>query len=99
MTLKVLTANRLVDGEVVYLTEVETWSLWLDHGRVAETSEQEEGLLAFAAAAVEARAVVDPYLIPVEPAVHGLRALSQREIIRALGPSIRQDLGKQALGR
>ena len=99
MTQKVLTANRLSDGEVVYLTEAETWSLWRDHGRTAETPEQQEALLALGAAAVEARQVLDPYLIPVQPNDFGLRALSQREILRALGPSVRQDLGKQSLGR
>ena len=93
----VVTANRLDDGEVVYLTAAGTWSKWLDEGEVALTEERGAELLTLAAALVADRQVVDPYLIPVEREEAGLRPLSQREIIRSKGPSIRLDLGKQAV--
>ena len=99
MALKVVTANRLNDGDVVYLTAAGDWSAWLDDGGPAETPEQEAALLEQAARAVHARLVVDPYLMPVAEDGGRFRPLSQREIIRAAGPSVRTDLGKQAQGR
>ena len=96
MTLKVVTANRLDDGDVVYLTATGEWSAWLDDSGPAETPEEEAALLESAEQAVRGRLVVDPYLMPVEHDEGRLRPLSQREIIRAAGPSVRLDLGKQA---
>ena len=43
------------------------------------------------------RKVVDPYLVDVEIAADGRsRPRHYREALRALGPSMRPDLGKQA---
>ena len=98
MTLKVLTANRLIDGEVVYLTPNRDWSEWLsdaaplageaEHIRVQNIGEE----------AVADRVVVAPYLVPVEDVAGELRPLSQREWIRAKGPSVHPAFGKQAVG-
>ena len=56
-------------------------------------------LLALAEADAAARhEVVDPYLIDVEEEGGALRPTKYREAIRCLGPTIRQDLGKQAEG-
>lgn len=99
MALKILTANRLIDGEVVYLTADSFWSLWLDESDRAETPDGEEVLVARAEHAVAEREVVDPYLMPVLDDGGRLRPLSQRETIRAKGPSVRTDLGKQAIRR
>ena len=99
MTLKVLTANRLIDGEVVDLTANCGWSLWLDEGDRVETPDGEEVLVARAAHAVAECEVVDPYVMPVADDGGRLRPLSQRETIRAKGPSVRTDLGKQAIRR
>ncbi len=99
MTLKVLTANRLIDGEVVYLTADCGWSPWLNESDRAETPDGVAVLVARAAHAVDEREVVDPYLMPVAADGGRLQPLSQRETIRAKGPSIRTDLGKQAFRR
>ena len=99
MTLKVLTANRLRDGDVVYLTAGGTWSQWLEDAALAETPEAEARLLALGEAALVQRLVVDPYLMAVTRVDGGFGPISQREIIRARGPSVRLDLGKQASGR
>ena len=54
-------------------------------------------LLAEAEPDVAACRIVTPYLIDVVEGPDGsLRATSERERIRALGPSVRLDLGKQA---
>ena len=99
MTLKVLTANRLRDGDVVYLTAEGAWSQWLEEADLAETPEAEAALLALGEQALDQRLVVDPYLMAVTRIDGGFGPVSQREIIRARGPSVRLDLGKQASGR
>ncbi|MEX2641962.1 MAG: DUF2849 domain-containing protein [Acetobacterales bacterium] len=95
--IQVMTANRLGDGEVVYLAEGGRWSEWLAESQLARDAAAAEALEATAAAAVKARQVVLPYLIPVEVAEDGgIAALSQRERIRAKGPTVHPAFGKQA---
>ncbi len=94
----ILTANRLDDGSVVYLTRAGAWSDWLEDGEVADSRERALELLDLGARRVEARQVVDPYLIVVRRDGYQVHPVGQREIIRSKGPSIRQDLGKQAVG-
>jgi hypothetical protein len=100
MTANIVTANRLTDGEVVYLATSGGWTEWLAESRVAESEEETAALLAMAEAAMGDREVVDAYAMAVGRADGAITALSQRERIRALGPTTRPDLGKQAvLGR
>jgi hypothetical protein len=99
MTLKVVTANRLGDGAVVYLAAAGAWSAWLEDAAAAETPDGEAALLSHAEQAVETRLVVGPYAMAVTRDRGRLRPTSQREVIRARGPSVRPDLGKQAAGR
>ena len=93
----ILTANRLDDGAVVYLTRAGGWSEWLEDGEVADSEARALELLTLGAARVGAHQVVDPYLIAVRRDGYGVEPLGQREIIRAKGPSVRLDLGKQAV--
>ncbi len=93
---KIMTANRLGDGEVVYLAAGGTWSAWLSDSRTAATEAEEGELLTGSETAVEQRLVVGAYLMPVALEAGEIRPLSQRERIRAKGPSVRLDLGKQA---
>lgn len=99
MTLHAVTANRLNDGQVVYLTPARSWSEKLQASQLAEAGEDADALLRAAQASVDARLVVEPYLIPVDSdATNGQapRAVGRRETIRAAGPSVRLDLGHQA---
>jgi Protein of unknown function (DUF2849) len=79
----VVTANRLVDGIVVYLAPDGGWTEELARARLADTEEETKALESDAAKAVANRAVVAVY--PMEVAVHdGVPvALSVRERIRA----------------
>jgi hypothetical protein len=52
--------------------------------------------MAMAERSVVDRLVVTPYLIAVEEGAKGLRASHIKERIRATGPTVRLDLGKQA---
>lgn len=93
--MKALTANRLLDGEVVF------WSAgqWVERFADAELFADED-------AATEAEAhgknqptvVVDVYLIDLVEAEGIWAPLSYRERIRALGPTNHLAHGKQAEG-
>jgi len=96
MTLQAITANRLVDGHVVYLREDDRWSPRIQEAIVADSDELAKTLLELAKRAVERRIVVDPYLFAVSVEDGRVRPLGRREEIRAAGPSVRTDLGYQA---
>lgn len=95
-TLKVLTANRLTDGEAVWFGSCGSWIETLDGAEAAETPELAEALEAIAARDVAANLVVDVALIDVRRVDGDLWPVRLRERIRAVGPTFRTDLGKQA---
>ncbi|HEY8948061.1 MAG TPA: DUF2849 domain-containing protein [Rhizomicrobium sp.] len=94
--LQVLTANRLRDGDVVYWQNGE----WADHfadANVFKDKPSADAALEAAQAFVKGRVVVNPYLFAVRDDAGRIRAVEEREIIRSEGPSVRRDLGKQAM--
>lgn len=96
---RIVTANRLDDGLVVYLNGASGgagWSERIDDARVARAEEDAAALLAQAEGPGQAVRVVDPYLIEVTREGAVPRPVSRREAIRAQGPTVRPDLGKQA---
>lgn len=99
MTGKVVTANRLGDGLVVYLDTTGGWSEYVEAARVAQSEEQSTEILALAEAPAQATRVVGPYLMDVSIENGEPRAVSNREIIRAKGPTVHPDFGKQAEGQ
>ena len=96
---QLVTANRLRDGIAVFLTRAGTWSETIDESALA--------LEPKAAAALEVRArqdeastlVTGAYLIDAERRDGRSRAAHIRERMRALGPTVRLDHGKQAEGK
>jgi hypothetical protein len=93
--MKALTANRLIDGEVVF------WS----HGRWVERFGEAELFTEDAPAeAAEAHGkaqptlVVEPYLIDIVETGEGPAPAAYRERLRALGPTNTPHHGKQAAG-
>ena len=101
---QVVIASRLSDGVVVFLKEAATpgsadWVLQLDSAELANSDDRASELLAIGEADAEkTHVIVDPYLIDVVEEDGRLRPTKYREAIRALGPTIRLDLGKQAEG-
>lgn len=93
--MKVITANRLAPGEVVYWNAACCWVTELQQAHVFEDAEAELALKA-AAEWVSRNEVVAPYVFPVRVEDGRIAPLSARELIRANGPSVRLDLGKQA---
>ena len=98
MSQQAVTANRLGDGAVVYLTPEGAWSEWLNEAALAAEEAGAEGLLARGRADAATK-VVEPYLIEVAETDGLVAPLRYREAIRARGPSVRLDLGKQAEAR
>ncbi|HEY9548852.1 MAG TPA: DUF2849 domain-containing protein [Kiloniellaceae bacterium] len=91
VSLQVVTANRLRQGDVVYLTASATWSHHLNDGRATGDKTVLEAMLAKAAEDVAARLVVAPYAFEVVEIDGVLQPLSTRETIRAAGPTVRAD--------
>lgn len=87
-TPKVVTANRLIDGLVVFVGEGPGWVTDINRAGVFGDGPELDAAMAFGTAEVAARKVVDPYTIDVtiedgHPVPERLR-----ERIRAIGPSV-----------
>lgn len=92
----VITANRLDDGEVVWLATGNGWVETLEGARIFETAETLAAGLEQGAGAAAAQIVVDVYACAVERVDGRIVPTRFRERIRALGPTVRRDLGKQS---
>ena len=99
MTYKILTANRLDDGLVVYLGAA-GWTADIDVARRAHDDDTAAALDYQGRQAAARNEVADPYLIDLDDNDDGDgEPVRRRETIRANGPTIRRDLGYQADGR
>jgi len=88
---QMLTANRLTDGEVVYW-QAGQWVEAYAGGEIFADAAAADAALEAAKDFVKRNIVVAPYLFDVRE--DGTPA-KEREIIRAAGPSVRRDMGKQ----
>jgi hypothetical protein len=95
-SLKVLTANRLADGIAVWFGRQNRWVERVEDALSASAPEAVQALEEVAADTLAKGQHCDVVLIDVEETADGLRPLKLRERIRAQGPTIRLDLGKQA---
>ena len=93
---QMLTANRLKDGDVLYW-KGDGWVPALKDGEVFADPAAAEAALAAAQKYVTGNQVVAPYLFEVRLESGRVRPVKEREVIRAAGPTIRPDTGKQAL--
>ncbi|MCF8505276.1 MAG: DUF2849 domain-containing protein [Caulobacter sp.] len=94
--MKALTANRLIDGEVVF------WKAgaWIERFADAQffADDDAAGAAAVETAKGQPTVIVDPYLIDVVESGGGWAPVSYRERLRALGPTNEPTHGKQAEG-
>ena len=88
MIARVLTANRLGDGAVVYRDAAGNWVESLADTAPAEDEAAQQALLAAGAADVARRLVVGPYLMDVALGTASPAPVTQRERIRAAGPTV-----------
>lgn len=91
-----VTANRLSDGEVVYFSADNCWVEGFTDADIADGAEAADALLARAMPDDFEAHVLEPYLFEVLEADNFYKPASVRETIRAAGPTVRLDLGKQA---
>lgn len=94
--MKILTANRLTDGEAVWFARDGVWAESIDPSEVVADKDGEARLEAIGKAALDNNWVVDVNLIDVEVVGGAIVPQRLRERIRAAGPTNRTDLGKQA---
>lgn len=94
--MKILTANRLSDGEAVWLAADHSWIEQIDGAEVARDEATVEKLERAGKAAFLKNEVVDVELVDIEFAGGAIRPVRLRERIRAAGPTIHKELGKQA---
>jgi len=96
---QIVTANRLRDGIAVFLTRAATWSEAIDEAALALEPAAAAAMEERAREAEKANIVTGFYLIDAERRGASIRASHIRERMRALGPTVRPDLGKQAEGK
>ncbi|PVB59455.1 DUF2849 domain-containing protein [Labrenzia sp. 011] len=94
--MKVITANRLLSGEVVWLGDGGRWVERVTLARIFEGKEAVAEGLAQGMASKDRQEVVDVYELDVTVEGGVIVPVRLREKIRAAGPTIHPDLGKQA---
>ncbi len=94
--MKILTANRLLDGEAVWLTRDHDWAESINVAELARDADAEARLEALGADSVRRNEVVDVNLVDVSLVDGAIVPVRLRERIRAAGPTNRTDLGKQS---
>lgn len=92
---QILTANTLNRGDVVYFNAQQGWVSDLSEAEIL-ADENARAALSAASEWVERREIVNPYLFAVRVENGRATPVKTREVIRAAGPTIRRDLGKQA---
>lgn len=93
-TPKVITANDLLDGDVIYLAADDTWTRHLTEAEVLD--DEAHAQIRLIEAEQQADRVVGPYLADVLAGPTGPAPSHFREVFRATGPS-NYHHGKQEL--
>ncbi len=96
---EIVTANRLADGVVVFQDAEGGWAEDFARAAVHADAAAVEAALRRAAQAVALSQIVDPYAVAVALRNGHYAPKALREAIRASGPTVRRDLGKQAQGQ
>lgn len=86
---RVLSANRLRDGVIVYLGPYGDWVTRIEDAALFTTeAASEEAATARARHALAANEIVDPLMVEVTQDSDGRRTTTLRNAIRALGPTV-----------
>ncbi|WP_020176409.1 DUF2849 domain-containing protein [Methyloferula stellata] len=86
--LKIISANRLQDGIVVYAVAEGSWTADIDQAKRFTSEAEIEAGLKQAKTDEKRNLIVDPFAVDVEAEAKGLEALTLRNAIRAKGPTI-----------
>jgi hypothetical protein len=93
--MKIVTAHDLQTGEVVYWTPAGGWTKRIEEAAPISDELADDAL---AIARSQPTIVTNAYLVGIEAPGRPAAREFLRETIRAQGPSVRRDLGKQAEG-
>ena len=94
MSQKILTANDLRSGGVVFLTAHGDWSPYISHALVCDDSETAEKLEISGQRAVNEQIIVEPFFIKVTIKNSVPLPVRFREQLRTSGPSVRTEFSK-----
>ena len=95
MSASVIMANDLISGDVIFLSkDTRNWVDSIDNAWVGESPQLTEQILSSVAKRNE---IIGAEAIEVEHTQGQIRLIKFREQLRTLGPSVRTDLGKQAI--
>lgn len=84
-TPKIVTANALLEGDVVYLTADDTWTRRISEAELIDDEAHAD--IRLLDAEMRTDEVVGPYLADAQPGEHGPRPTHFREEFRTRGPS------------
>lgn len=84
-TPKIVTANDLIEGDVIYLTENDSWSR--NHAEAELIEDEAHADIRLIFASQQAHRVVGPYLADARSGDKGPEPVHFRESFRAVGPS------------
>ena len=93
--MKAVTGNRLANGRPVYRTEDGDWTDQIERAELL--ADDEAAQAALDAARGEETSVVGTYLINIDAPGAPAKREAMRENIRAHGPTIAEDRGKQGV--
>ena len=82
---KVVTANALIEGDVVYMTELGMWSRCLEDAEILK--DEADAQVRLIEASAQSGEVVGVYLSDVEEGPNGPKPVHFREEFRRTGPS------------
>jgi Protein of unknown function (DUF2849) len=85
---KVISANRLADGIVVYAGRGGAWVEHLNGALILAGIEEADAALSLAQNDVARNLIVEPFLVDITQDAAGLRPSTLRDSIRAHGPTI-----------
>ena len=91
--MKIVTGHDLRTGEVLYLTSAYAWSTRIEDGAVFSDDDSDAALERAKSAPTS---VTNVYLVEADGPGAPSARVRLRETIRARGPTVRPDLGKQA---
>ncbi|MEI4486815.1 DUF2849 domain-containing protein [Frigidibacter sp. MR17.14] len=84
-TPKVVTANDLLEGDVIYLTADDRWTRM--HAEAELIEDEAHAQLRLLKAQAQGNRIVGPYLADAKPGAHGPEPIHFREVFRTRGPS------------
>jgi Protein of unknown function (DUF2849) len=82
---KVVTANDLLLGDVIYLTEADTWSR--DHAQAELIEDEAHAQMRLLFASAQKLKIVGAYLADAKRGLNGPEPVHFREVFRTKGPS------------